>query len=200
MQLRRLLQLALTLAMALPATRAAAQRGVDDELFKPALDPYGILSTERVRGARAGEFGFQSFVDYANRPLQLNFVQPGPTGPGRSVRRTVVDWAATLTLGASFGLTDRVELALAAPITRQSLNPNGYGQMFDVAAGGGPSGFFQVNQRSNLGPPETAPGDLRWGAKVNLVQSGGIGLAALLGGTLPFGDETQFTGSRSATP
>ena len=40
---------------------ARAQRGVDTELFRPALDSYGIFTVERAETSHQWDFGFKLY-------------------------------------------------------------------------------------------------------------------------------------------
>src|SRR5438309_10597354 len=50
---------------------ARAQRGVDSEIFRPALDSYGIFTVDRAQTSHQWDWGFKLFVDYAQNPLRL---------------------------------------------------------------------------------------------------------------------------------
>src|SRR5262249_247615 len=119
-------------ALLAPIRAARAQRGIDDQIFKPALDAYGIFGTDRARPSKQWDFGFQFWVDYAQNPLHLQL-----TMNGTSAQATVVDSTATFHLGAHMGLTDRIELAFDIPITRQTLNKRGFGEPYTST---GPTG------------------------------------------------------------
>ena len=56
--------------------RARAQRGVDSEMFRPALDSYGIFTVDRAQTSHQWDFGFKLFVDYAQNPLRLDMCPP----------------------------------------------------------------------------------------------------------------------------
>ena len=49
---------ALSALMAL-GSRAEAQRGIDSELFHPALDSYGIFTVDRSQTSHQWDFGFK---------------------------------------------------------------------------------------------------------------------------------------------
>ncbi len=117
---RLLLSLLLLVAS---AGAARAQRGIDDQIFKPAIDSYGIFGTERARTSKQYDFGFQFYFDFAANPLHLKLVG----GDGKSPDTKVVDNTATFHLGAHLGLTDHVELAFDMPMTKQSNNASGFG-------------------------------------------------------------------------
>src|SRR6185503_6285648 len=50
----------------------AQNRGVYSELFRPALDSYGIFTVDRAQTSHQWDWGFKLFVDYAQNPLRLN--------------------------------------------------------------------------------------------------------------------------------
>src|SRR5215471_6280602 len=141
---------------------ARAQRGIDDQIFKPAVDSYGIFGTERARTSHQYDFGFLFYFDYAANPLHLKLQSSDMRFPDTKV----VDSTATFHLGAHMGLTDHIELAFDMPMTRQSLNAQGFGQAVNPTTGG-PTGFFQVDPATNITPSDVAPGDMRWALKVN---------------------------------
>src|SRR3954471_15939115 len=60
------------LAVVAAAGSAHAQRGVDSELFRPALDSYGIFTVARAQTSHQWDCEFKLFVDYAQNPLRLN--------------------------------------------------------------------------------------------------------------------------------
>ncbi|MFI5290173.1 MAG: hypothetical protein ACHQ17_11015, partial [Polyangia bacterium] len=59
-------------AIALAASPAHAQRGVDSELFHPALDSYGIFTVDRAEVSHQWDFGFKLYANYAGNPLRLD--------------------------------------------------------------------------------------------------------------------------------
>jgi outer membrane protein OmpA-like peptidoglycan-associated protein len=189
--MRRLLLSILFLAAA--AGTARAQRGVDDQVFKPAVDSYGIFGTERARTSKQYDFGFQFYFDFAQNPLHLKMFN-GTNSPDTHV----VDSTATFHLGMHMGITDRLELAFDMPMTKQSLNASGFGVPINPTTGA-PTGFFAVDAGSNVQPPEVTPGDMRWALKVNAWQGGPLSLGGAVIATLPFGDETEFLGASSFT-
>src|SRR5215467_8859919 len=141
--MRRLLLSILLLAGS--AGVARAQRGVDDQIFKPAVDSYGIFGTERARTSHQYDFGFLFFFDYAQNPLHLK-LSNGTMGQFPDTK--VVDNTATFHLGAHMGITDRLELAFDMPITKPNLNNSGFGVPINSTTGG-PTGFFQVDPGTN---------------------------------------------------
>ena len=174
---------------------AHAQRGVDDQIFKPSLDAYGIFGTERAQTSKQWEFGFRFYFNFAARPLHLELAQRNDMT--RTVDQAVVDNAAAFHLGAHLGLTDRLELAFDIPMVRQSLDATGYGVPAD--RNGPATGFYQTDSGSNLRPSDVSPGDMRWAVKVNALRAGPLALGGAVIATLPFGDETAFLGTHSFT-
>src|SRR5262245_39932034 len=162
---------------------ARAQRGIDDQIFKPAIDSYGIFGTERARTSKQYDFGFQFYFDFASNPLHLKLLAADNTTPDTKV----VDNTATFHLGAHLGLTDRLEIAFDMPMTKQNLNASGFGVPVNPTTGGA-TGFFQVTPGTNITPPDVAPGDMRWALKVNAWQAGPLSLGAAVIASLPFGD------------
>ena len=59
-------------ALVAAAGSARAQRGVDSEMFRPALDSYGIFTVDRAQTSHQWDWGFKLFVDYAQNPLRLD--------------------------------------------------------------------------------------------------------------------------------
>src|SRR5689334_21172146 len=87
--------LTLTAALTAAARPAAAQRGVDDQVFKPGLDAYGIFGSELAQTSRQWDFGFRFTFQYAQNPLHLPLIS------GTAVRDiSVVENAARFHLGA----------------------------------------------------------------------------------------------------
>src|SRR5437899_11034336 len=93
------------------AGRAHAQRGVDSELFRPALDSYGIFTVDRAQTSHQWDWGFKLFVDYAQNPLRLNICPASGScdalGMGKKPALIpVIGWQAVMHFGFHLGLTD----------------------------------------------------------------------------------------------
>jgi OOP family OmpA-OmpF porin len=126
----------------------------------------------------AGGYGFAVSGALLLEPVRLRLV-------GSPLDRSlVVDTAVNGTLAAAFGVTDRLELTLAAPI---SYHQAGVGLL------GVQSGPPASVARSTLH-------DLRLGASVALVQrprtgpDAGLGVVARLESSVPMGNENTFAG------
>src|SRR5438270_5868998 len=95
-------------AVVAAAGSARAQRGVDSELFRPALDSYGIFTVDRAQTSHQWDWGFKVFVDYAQNPLRLDIcpamgscslaVPPNPSAT-RPALTTVMGWQAVMHFG-----------------------------------------------------------------------------------------------------
>src|SRR5262249_13267173 len=127
---------------------ARAQRGIDDQIFKPAVDSYGIFGTERARTSHQYDFGFLFYFDYAANPLHLKML----SSDGRFPDTKVVDNTATFHLGAHMGITDPLELAFDMPMTKQNLNASGFGLPASATTNQVSTGFFQVDPTTNIRP------------------------------------------------
>jgi outer membrane protein OmpA-like peptidoglycan-associated protein len=184
-------------ALMLVAAPAAAQvgsgsRGVDAQVFKPAVDGYGLFSVDRPETAKQFEFGFKFFFDFASTPLRLQV--PSQAGGTDLSRRAMIDYQVAFNLQAYMGLLDRLELFLDFPIARQKL-----GTAFGSKAGGTPTGFYAVDPASNVSPPAAAPLDTRLGLKYRILSKSGFSLGAQFLVSVPFGEESEFMGEKSFT-
>src|SRR6266511_1606079 len=106
------------------AGRAHAQRGVDSELFRPALDSYGIFTVDRAQTSRQWDFGFKLFLNYAQNPLRLDMCPlsgscPASTG-SRPKLSNIIGYQAAINFGIHLGLTDWLEIVLDIPLSAQS--------------------------------------------------------------------------------
>ncbi len=193
---------ALFAAAALLAARpASAQNGIDAQIHKPAMDPFGIFSIERAVGPKKHDLGFRFGVNFAASPLKLDTVGSG--GPPDGTSETVLDSQLTFNLGLAFGVTSRLTVALDVPLQRQPLG-EGYGKEGRYTPFEDPSqaqpgtGFYSVRAEQNVLPSENHPGDTRVGAKLTLLR-GKLNVAAQATVYVPFGDEEVFAGSQSFT-
>src|SRR4051812_45026110 len=109
---------ALAIALGLAMTgEARAQRGIDVETFRPALDGFGLFATERAETSGKYDAGFKLFVDYARTPLRLAMRQSSSEAQGSVPLRTVMEWQVVTHVGMHFGLTSWLELALDLPLS-----------------------------------------------------------------------------------
>jgi outer membrane protein OmpA-like peptidoglycan-associated protein len=185
--------------------RAFAQRGVDSELFHPALDSYGIFTVDRSQTSHQWDFGFKLYMNYAQNPLRLdmcpvpatsqcpiaNVMRPGPA--------TIMSYQAALNFGMHLGLTDWLEFVLDLPVSAQSYTSNygTYGAYSDASISR--TGFYTNPPYTNIGPPNASALDWRIGFKARLFHAGIFGMALAAVATLPFGDEASFLGDSGFT-
>ncbi|MGZ3405131.1 MAG: OmpA family protein [Polyangia bacterium] len=188
---------------------ARAQRGVDSEIFRPALDSYGIFTVERAQTSHQWDWGFKLFVDYAQNPLRLDICPASGScdalGMGKKpALTTIMGWQAVMHFGFHLGLTDWLEFVADLPVSAQ-----GYTSAYGTygSAGVAPdsngnvirTGFYANQGYTNVPPPDAAPLDWRIGFKARLFRSGMFGLALAAVVTLPFGDDSAFLGDGGFT-
>jgi outer membrane protein OmpA-like peptidoglycan-associated protein len=187
-------------ALCLLAGAARADRSVDAQLYKSALDPFGIFGIERAQGPERYDLGFQLGVGYAHAPLKLEVPNIGTPDD----RDAVLASQLLLDLNLSFGLTDTLTFAFGVPIQRQPLG-DGYGEpgmykpvpIDDPTAQPG-TGFWSSREGQNPDPSVNTPGDVRVGLKWRL-GSGALRLGVQGVVYVPFGDEDVFAGSKGFT-
>jgi len=167
-------------------------RGVDAQVFRPAVDAYGLFSLDGPTTARNYEFGFKFFFDFTKSPLKLEV--PSTMGGTDYARRSIIDYQAAFHLQAFMGLFDRFELFLDVPLARQKL-----GTAFGTKSLGSGTGFYALDPGSNISIPGGAPMDARFGAKGRILTTAPISLAGQFLVTVPFGDQSQFLGEKSVT-
>ncbi|HEX4458976.1 MAG TPA: hypothetical protein VIA18_13460, partial [Polyangia bacterium] len=185
--------------------RAEAQRGVDSELFHPALDSYGIFTVDRSQTSHQWDFGFKFFLNYAQDPLRLSLCPLNKTCSLAAANskvpglQTVMGYQAVMNFGIHLGLTDWLELVIDLPVSAQSYTKEygTYGSAADPSISR--TGFYAGGNFTNVPPPNAAPLDWRIGFKARLFRAGifGMGLSAVV--TLPFGDESAFLGDTDFT-
>ncbi len=164
---------------------------INSDTLWPQAGPtrfFGIGGGETVGRGQAG-FGFVG--SYQSRPVLLRIASPGPSG----TEQRVVDDQFTGNFLFAYGVTDRLQLDLGAPIT---FSQNG-------------SGTSSLSGGSEL--RSTAVRDLRFGFAYAVVPrlridpekavaQGGAGgtysIVARFATTAPIGDRDAFAGERSA--
>src|SRR5215831_21286247 len=88
------------LGVVVAAQAARADTSVDNQIFKPALDTYGIFAVERAEGPEQWDFGLRVGVGFAQTPLRLAVENTGSD--------QVLKNQTTVDLAFSFGLADRL--------------------------------------------------------------------------------------------
>jgi large repetitive protein len=191
-------------AVTLGASRAEAQHGVDSELFRPALDSYGIFTVDRAQTSHQWDFGFKLYVNYAANPLRFGICDPTMTTCSVAMAKLpkltpVMSYQAALNLGMHLGLTDWLELVVDIPVSAESYT-SAYGQYGSLAdASITRSGFYANQPYENVPPPNASPLDWRIGFKARLLRRGLFGLAVAAIVSLPFGDDANFLGDTNFT-
>ncbi|MCD6498559.1 MAG: OmpA family protein [Deltaproteobacteria bacterium] len=189
MRSRRQTSWFVALAVLLSGAAARADekdRAADAQIFKPAMDQYGVFSVDSGKLAGQWQWGMKATVNLASQPISLNLVGSpagGSTAP--------IDYNLSIDLQAYVGLLRWLELGMTATVMRQWL-----GSAFDLKDHNG----FVANdplQNMNHWPAKAMAGDLRLGLKFGLFDIKGFALAALITGIAPLGDETKFAGEKS---
>jgi outer membrane protein OmpA-like peptidoglycan-associated protein len=183
----------------LAPTEARAQRGIDSELFRPALDSYGIFTVERADVSHQWDFGFRLYANFAGNPLRLTMTDPTDGMHARTVTNTLMDRQIVLNLGMHLGLTNWMELALDFPMSAQNFTA-AYGSPLNF---GDPSlartGFYAADRATTIRPPDAAAMDARLALKFKFFRKGIFGLGAAAIVTVPFGDDANFLGDTNFT-
>jgi outer membrane protein OmpA-like peptidoglycan-associated protein len=196
---------AVGLLVVVAAGKAHAQRGIDSELFRPALDSYGIFTVDRAQTSHQWDFGFKLYVNYAQNPLRLDICPASGacaiTGLKRPGLTGVMSYQAAMNFGAHLGLTNWLELVLDLPISAQGYTAayGSYGSLGDPTLTR--TGFYDPRNGNftDVPPPNAAPLDWRLGLKARLFRAGIFGMALSAVATLPFGDEAAFLGDSGFT-
>src|SRR5215813_8109731 len=163
------------------ASVAYAQRGVDSEMFRPALDSYGIFTVDRAQTSHQWDWGFKLYVDYAQNPLRLN-ICADPTNamscPVLSSQKpaliAVMNWQAVMHFGFHLGLTDWLELVADIPVSAEGYSAayGDYGSAGSTMFANGRTGFYANSGFTNVPPPDAAPLDWRLGFKARIFRAG----------------------------
>ena len=164
--------------------RARAQRGVDSELFRPALDGYGIFTVERAQTAPQWDFGFKLYVDYAQNPLRLGLCADASSCAVRDGQRpaatSMMSFAAALHFGMHLGLIDWLELVAELPISAERYTSGVRHQRLGGRSDAGAHRLLRNGQRgyTNVGAAQRVA--LDWRARVQgaaVPRTHGFGLA-----------------------
>ncbi len=180
-------------AIALLSTRARASENcgsplvttcINSDTLWPHAGPSQFLTVGGTETVAKGQVGFGLFATYLSRPITLHLPSPGPGG---SSQYAVNDQVNGTFLWA-YGVTDRLELDVALPVT--------FGQ--------GGAGTEPITGGAGL--QDTALRDLRFGAAYAIVprarrdaeRQSTWSLTGRFETSAPTGDEDQFAGERSA--
>jgi len=171
-----------------PADAQEARRAMDANIFRPAMDSYGIFVVDRAEVGRPWDWGFRFAMNGAVGPMNL-----GMSGIENGASSTPVDYAINFHMGFHVTFTKWLALAVDVPFARQGLG---------LAYDGDETGGFTYNDpASNLRqqPQEVTAGDPRVSLKFRLFGARGFSMALAAMVTLPFGDEATFNGSTGFT-
>src|SRR6476469_4411904 len=164
-------------AAVLAAAPARAQRGVDAQIFRPAIDTYGIFTVDRADVSRRFDFGFRLYANLAGNPLRLTLTNTDDATHQRSTSRVILERQLAIDLGLQLGLTPWLELALDFPVSAQAWAA-AYGMPASYAdATLARTGFYAADRYTTIGPPDAAPLDARVALKARLFRRHLIGLA-----------------------
>jgi hypothetical protein len=175
---------------------------INDDNFWPHAGPSQFMAIGGTETVAKGQIGIGLVTSYLSRPVTLQLPSPGPNGSTANA----IDNQANGTFLWSYGLTNRLELDAALPITF-------------AQNGGGTSPITGASSQTAI--QTTAVRDLRFGfaysllprprvdprARPNVDASGAplprpsypmFGLTARLEMSAPTGDQNQFAGESSA--
>jgi outer membrane protein OmpA-like peptidoglycan-associated protein len=187
------------IAVTLAPGAARAQRGVDAQMFRPALDAYGIFTVDRSDVSHQWDFGFKLYANFAGSPLRLTMSDENDATHATAKTNVIMERQIGLNLGLHLGLTNWLELVLDFPLSTQTYGAayGAYGSSADPTIAR--TGFYGSDRYTNIAPPDAAPGDMRIGFKARLFRKSSFGLGAAAIVTLPFGDEAAFLGDTGFT-
>ena len=175
-------------AHARPCASALVSTCINDDTLWPHAGPSQLLTVGGAETVASGQIAFGIVTTYLSRPIILHSPSPGPGGTDQLAINDQVNgnflWA--------YGVTDRLELDLALPIT--------FGQ--------GGAGVQPITGGTPL--QDTAVRDLRFGAAYALLPRARVahdvhrslaqlfGVAARFEVSAPTGNSDQFAGERAA--
>jgi OmpA-OmpF porin, OOP family len=164
---------------------------IDSDTFWPHAGPSLFMNVGGTETVAADRIAFGLVATYLSRPIVLHVPSPGSAGSDRPA----VDNEVNATFLFAYGVTDRLELDLALPVT-----------IFQDGAGVSP--LLGCGGTVSCSVPATATRDMRFGATYTFLKrpkkhpwrhdASGFGLAARFETSAPTGDENAFAGERAA--
>jgi hypothetical protein len=157
---------------------------IDGDIFWPHAGPSRFVAVGSSETVGAQQVGVGLVTTYQKQPLVLHVAQPGPGGSDQNA----IDDQVNGTFLWAYGVTDRLELDLAVPLTF-------------IQSGAGLSPLTGGNALK-----DTAVRDMRFGLTYAIVPHSRVapqarpeafGLAARLEVSAPTGDSDQLAGERS---
>jgi OmpA-OmpF porin, OOP family len=185
------LSVILLAALALVTTEASAQdctnplvsSCINGETYWPHAGPQRFAAVGGTETVQSGQVGFGLVTSYQSRPIVLRVASPGPGGSDQAV----IDNQVNANFLFAYGVTSRLQLDLALPIT--------------LAQSG--AGTSPLTGGSSL--RDTAVRDMRFGfafaivprARVPAAGADAFALAARMTFAAPLGDNIGFAGERT---
>jgi hypothetical protein len=183
-------------AGATDCTGTLASTCINDDTLWPHAGPARFIGVGGAETIADGQVGFGLVTSYLSRPIVLRTSSPGPSANGNGQDQYAIDNQVNSTFLWGYGITDRLELDFALPITL------------------GQSGTGVAPITGGNGVQDTAMRDLRFGLAYAIVprprisvdvpsssaiaKKSAFGLAARMEASAPTGDRDQFAGERSA--
>jgi OOP family OmpA-OmpF porin len=159
---------------------------IDADTFWPHAGPSQFMTVGGTDTVASERIAFGLVSSYLYRPIVIHTSSPGPNGSDRAAVENQIDANFLF----AYGLTDRLELDLALPVT-----------VFQNGAGTSP-----ITGGAAL--PTTATRDLRFGVTFSILgrprknperhDASGFGLAARFETVAPTGDDGAFASERGA--
>lgn len=165
---------------------------IDSDTLWPHAGPQRFVAVGGTETVPRANVSFGLVASYQSRPIVIHLPSPGPAGSDR----TVIDNQLSSTFLFGYGVTDRLELDLALPIT---LLQDGSGT---TPITGGTNTISATSTRDlRFGATFAIVPRVRrayWAPRVGPREGNTWSLAARFQMTAPTGDREQFAGDRSA--
>ena len=165
----------------LPTNGISTCVDTDNLWVRPGAGPF--LSVPSTSTTAPGELTIGGAISYQSRPLKLAI--PGPDIEPREI--SAIDNALDVTFLFALGVTDRLELTVAAPVTFYE----------DGAGVSSLSGSEEALPRSAIRDPRFGL-SYAFVARDRVANAQGFGLAARFDVTAPLGDDDAFAGAHTA--
>jgi len=193
--------IAVALAGAAPlAAHADPTAGVDTQLYRPAIDSNGIFSIDAAEGLPKYDMSFKMGVGYGQTPLTL--AMPGVPGSDDTAPDAILKYTLGVHMTVAFAFTSKLTVGFDTGLYRTDTDV-GYGTrgLYQTTGPAPSTGLLSLRPISNIDPSGsfqddelTGPFDTRLAAKYAFLESGKLTAAAMVTGTLPFGDEQMLLG------
>jgi outer membrane protein OmpA-like peptidoglycan-associated protein len=170
----RALAFALVVLGAAAAARAAETAAIDAQQFHPALTSHGYLAVDGAFVAPHLGFSVGLTLGYAHDPLVAR--------DARDTEYRLIGHQLGGDFGASFALVNRLELGVALPFVYQRANLAGTGLGTPASVG---LGDLRLELKGLLWAPRVGPHQ--------------FGLALIIGGSAPTGDDRAFMSQGAVT-